>query len=123
MKSYVSMERKVCPVCGAEFDSGAILLDRRLRESMERTTVTGWQLCPEHEALRADGYIALVEARAPAEGETLTMETAYRLGRVVHIRETAFKRVFDLPTRNDQGALVPLMFIDPVAFDRLEAMA
>lgn len=36
MKSHCSIERKVCPICTKEFDSGAILLDRRLRDSMDR---------------------------------------------------------------------------------------
>ena len=45
-KSHVGMEQNVCPVCGKAFDTGTILLDRRLRNSLERKTVTGWSLCP-----------------------------------------------------------------------------
>jgi len=44
MKSHVGMEQKVCPVCGQAFDTGVILLDKRLRNSLERKTVTGWDL-------------------------------------------------------------------------------
>lgn len=47
-KSHVSLEQHVCLVCGARFDTGAVLLDRRLRASMEYQTVTDWGLCPEH---------------------------------------------------------------------------
>ena len=36
-KSHVSLEQHVCLVCGTAFDTGAILLDKRLRASMERT--------------------------------------------------------------------------------------
>jgi len=60
MKSYVSMERKKCGVCGKDYDSGSILLDRRLKESMERHTLTGWGMCEEHQKLKDAGYIAIV---------------------------------------------------------------
>ena len=33
-KSHVSLEQHVCLVCGTAFDTGAILLDKRLRASM-----------------------------------------------------------------------------------------
>ena len=60
-KSHVSLEQHVCLVCGTRFDTGAILLDRRLRASMERHTATGWGLCPEHQKLSDEGFVALVE--------------------------------------------------------------
>ena len=40
MKSYVSLEQAQCPVCGAVFSSGAVLPDKRLKNSMEHHTVT-----------------------------------------------------------------------------------
>jgi hypothetical protein len=60
-KSHVSLERHLCLVCGAEYDTGAILLDRRLRASLDRHTTTGWGLCPEHRRLCDEGFVALVE--------------------------------------------------------------
>lgn len=60
-KSHASLEQHVCLVCGARFDTGAILLDKRLRASMERHTATDWGLCPEHQKLSDDGFVALVE--------------------------------------------------------------
>jgi len=50
-KSYVSLEQRLCLVCGTPFDTGNLLLDRRLRASMERHTVTSWGLCAEHQKL------------------------------------------------------------------------
>jgi len=75
MKSHVGMEQKVCPVCGTAFDTGTILLDKRLRNSLERKTVTGWDLCPEHAKLWKKGYIALVECdpeKSTFTGGTIT---------------------------------------------------
>src|SRR5450830_1148211 len=60
-KSHVSLEQHVCLVCGTRFDTGTILLDRRLRASMEHHTATGWGLCAEHQKLSDDGFVALVE--------------------------------------------------------------
>src|SRR3546814_18826039 len=67
-KSHVSLEQHACLVCGARFDTGAILLDKRLRASMERPTATGWGLCPEHQKLSDDGFVALVECDPQRSG-------------------------------------------------------
>ena len=62
-KSHVSIERGVCSVCGLEYDSGSTLLDKRLRASLETHTTTGWGLCPEHQRLFEDGFVANVIPR------------------------------------------------------------
>ena len=124
MKSYVSLEQKVCMVCGKQFDSGAILLDRRLKESMEHYTVTGSDLCPDDNKRHEEGYVALVEARKPTYGDTLTPGEAYRLGRIAHIREAAFDTIFNnVPARDSHGDLLPLVFIEPDAFDKIEEIS
>lgn len=35
MKSWVSLEQKICAVCVQQYDSGALLLNKRLSESMD----------------------------------------------------------------------------------------
>lgn len=92
-KSHVSMEQKMCPVCGKIFDSGAILLDMQLKESMEHCTVTGYDLCEEHKKLWNDGYIALVVCKNKDTGRSLKMEEADRTGELIHIRKSAFKQI------------------------------
>lgn len=67
-KSHVSLEQHVCLVCDTAFDTGAILLEKRLRQSMERYTATGWGLCPEHQKLSDDGFVALVECDPQRSG-------------------------------------------------------
>lgn len=64
-KSHVSIEQHVCLVCGQAFDTGAVLLDRRLRASMAHHTTTGWDLCPVLHDLDL-GFLA--------EGEHLCLE-------------------------------------------------
>lgn len=119
MKSHVGMEQKVCPVCGQAFDTGAILLDKRLRNTLERKTVTGWDLCPEHAKLWEKGYIALVECdpdKSKLTGGTIKPEDAYRTGRIAHIRKAAAKRIFNVEMTS------PVAFVEPGVVDMLEKM-
>lgn len=95
-KSHVSLEQHVCLVCGKAFDTGTILLDKRLRASMEHHTKTGWGLCPEHQKLADDGFVALVECdpqRSGSPGGRLKPEQAYRTGRLAHLKHHVFAKV------------------------------
>lgn len=122
-KSHVSLEQRVCLVCGTTFDTGSVLLDRRLRASMERHTATGWGLCAEHQRLFDDGYIALVEcdpqrSGLPTAGDKLKPEQAYRTGRLAHVRREAFARLFNMEVRAGQACV----FVDPEAIDWLHGI-
>ena len=120
MKSHVSMEQNVCPVCGTTFDTGAILFDKRLRESMESKTTTGWSFCPEHGRLRDEGYIALVgidDARSTRRANgNYDPSDVYRTGKVAHLRREAAARLFAGMSLGD------IAFCEDEAIDRLEAM-
>ena len=123
-KSYVSMEQHLCVVCATPFDTGSILLDRRLRSSMKRHTTTGWGLCPEHERLHSEGFVALVEcdpqrSGAPSGDGRMKSEQAYRTGRLAHLKRDAFARVFNVVIVADQ----PVVFVEPGVIERLQAMA
>ena len=117
-KSYVSIEKKQCPICGTLHDVG-ILLDRRLKDSMEQYTVTGYDLCPEHKELHEKGFIALVvPAVSPAEGVTrLQVETA-RSGKYLHIKREVLKNIFvNVPAEHIE---LPMLFINEDAFNWFE---
>jgi len=123
-KSHVSLEQNVCVVCGNVFDTGSILLDRRLRNSMEHHTVTGWGLCPEHQKRFDEGYVALVECdpeRSGVSDETTAVkpEQAFRTGRLVHLKRNVFDKVFNVSIKADQTCV----FIDPGVFEKLQSMA
>lgn len=122
-KSHVSLEQHVCLVCGTRFDTGAVLLDRRLRASMERHTATGWGLCPEHQKLSDEGFVALVEcdpqrSGSPAGGGRVKPEQAYRTGRLAHLKREAFAQVFNVPIAADQ----PCVFVEPGVIEQLQTM-
>lgn len=62
-KSYVTMVTNFCPICGKEWNTGELLLDRRLSKRFERTTCTAVGLCEEHKAQVDSGeWVALIEA-------------------------------------------------------------
>lgn len=116
-KSHVSMETAVCPVCGIEHETGAILFDLRLLPSMEGRTATRWAMCPEHKKLFDDGFVAMVEAAAPSASTTaLKQEDARRTGRLMHMKVAVFERLFGAPPR---GGMV---FIEPGVIERVQEM-
>jgi len=93
-KSYVTLEKKVCACCSKEYDTGSLLLDRRLRKSFDMYTVTGIGLCS---TCWKDGYVLLIECDPDKstikDGKTHPND-AYRTGITIHIKLEAFKRVF-----------------------------
>jgi hypothetical protein len=120
-KSHVSLEQRACLVCGVTYDTGSILLDKRLRASMEHYTTTGWGLCAEHQKLSDDGFVALVECdpqRSGSPGDRLKPEQAYRTGRLAHLKRGVFATVFNVPVAADQA----FVFVEPGVIERLEAM-
>lgn len=122
-KSHVSMEQHICLVCGLPFDTGSILLDRRLRASMTQRTTTGWGLCPEHQKLFDDGFVALIEcdpqrSSIAATGASVKPEHAYRTGQIAYLKRHAFANVFNVPVADEQ----PCVFVEPGVIARLNAM-
>ena len=59
-KSYVTLEQNQCFICGEVYDTGTILMDRRLKKSFDKHTITGTGLCPQHQKLAAEDYIACI---------------------------------------------------------------
>ena len=122
-KSHVSLEQHVCLVCGKAFDTGTILLDKRLRASMERHTKTGWGLCPEHQKLSDDGFVALVECDPQRSGSSagsarMKSDQAYRTGRLAHVRRTVFAQVFNVSIDDKQTCV----FVELGVIDQLQSM-
>lgn len=100
-KSYVTLEQHLCEICGTKFDSGAILMDMRLRDKFKHKTLTGYGVCPDCQEKKDEGYIALVgcdESKSPrlANGN-LKQEDAHRTGELIHIRESVWDDIFDCP--------------------------
>jgi RNA polymerase subunit RPABC4/transcription elongation factor Spt4 len=122
-KSFVTIEKKLCPVCAHEHESGSLLLDKKVRPKFDMYTTTGYDLCPECKKKFDDGYLALVvcdieKSKINKEDKTLKMENAHRTGAVVHMKRSAVERMFPgIP------ADLPLMFIDEELGNKLKGYA
>lgn len=92
MKSHVSLEQHQCPICGKVHDTGALLLDKRLRQSLERHTVTGLSPCPEC-AERLKEYVAMIVVARPCR----SLRDADRTGETLWVRREAWSKVFNSP--------------------------
>lgn len=120
-KSHVSMEQHVCVVCGKQFDTGTILLDKRMRATLERHTITGMGMCPAHTEKREQGYVALIECdpeKSDVSGNTARPDKVWRTGNVVHLKREAWERIFDTPVPENMVA-----FIEPDVVAILEKMS
>ena len=121
-KSWVTLEQHRCIVCGKNYDTGSLLLDKRLRDTFEHHTLTGTGLCPEHEKLHKEGYVALVEIdplKSHAGGRTiLKPDEVWRNGVLMHMKRTVARDVFNAEVPDTQ----PMMFIDAEVTAKLKSM-
>lgn len=120
MKSHVSIAQGICPICGTTHDTGEILLDKHLRDSMEMHTITGWHICPECKSKTDQGYIRLVEID-PAKSTVrpngnIDPEGAFRTGLIMDVRKEVFQKIFNVP------ATQSFVFIDPEVTSALMKM-
>lgn len=120
MTSHVPMEQHQCMVCGNVFDTGVVLMDKRLKKSMKMHTVTGMGLCPAHQKLFDDGYIALVECdetKSTPHGIKLDSKDAFRTGTIAHIRRTTAKQAFNIPISEH-----PMVFVERGVIEALRGL-
>lgn len=111
-KSFVSLEQKACFVCLKPYDTGTVLLNTRLCDTLEHHTLTGLgELCPDCAKKKREGYVALIGAR---HAETLEGRT----GDVMHMREDAFKAMFDIPIPEKR-----VCYVEPELVEHLKKLA
>ena len=117
-KSHVGILHHICLVCAHKSTEDEILLDLRLRSSLEQDNYQYTEeFCPKCEKLRDDNYIALVGVRNPVDqGETLQPGEADRTGEILHIKSEVFAHIFDCPVP-PQG----LAFVEQEVIDMLKS--
>lgn len=124
-KSHVSMESKVCPICGHTHQHDCrILLDSTLKDSLERETVTGFSLCEDCQKHSDNGMLALVEID-PSKSELTSTEdpditiakaeNVHRTGTVVLIPLALAKDLF----KSSEAIKSPLIYIDAGGLDEV----
>ena len=118
-KSYVSIAQKVCIVTGNLYDSKEILIDKRMKNSMEHKTTVGMGICPEVEEFFAKGYVALIEIDPAKSGggndKKLSPKDAYRTGNIAYLKRDVLKELFTVPLEDSQN----IVYIDEKIFQHL----
>ena len=117
-KSHVAMEQKMCLVTGKLYDTGSILLDRRMKDTLEQPTVTGWGLCPEVQEKLDNGYVAFIgidPEKSTIKNNKITKEDAYRTGKILYIRRSVLPNIINIPIPED----MQFMFIDDAALEQV----
>jgi hypothetical protein len=125
-KSFVTMEQHQCLVCGKNYDTGALLMDMRLRDTFERVTVTDFGLCEDCDTQAKQGFIALVEidpakSGGPDHNKRVKPSSAYRTGNTAWLRREVAERIFpgNLMPEEDR----PVVFVEPGSIQMLEWLA
>lgn len=119
-KSYVTMETHRCKVCGKEYQTNNILMDKKLENKFENNTCTGWGLCPEHQTQYDEGYIALIgvdREKSKVKDDTISPSHAYRTGRICHVKKSAFSKIFNVDFDIED---LELTFVEDAVLDQLE---
>jgi len=116
-KSYVTVEQHICPVCGVEHDSGAILMDRRMRDRFEHTTLTGYSLCDVHQKQNDEGYVFLIGAIPKGvhsdRKSNFKEDDVTRTGELVSIKRHVAEQLFNCE-------VAPMMYVEPAAVKKIQ---
>lgn len=91
-KSHVGLGHHLCPVCLTRTEE-VVLLDKCLKETLERDNFLGWEMCKEHKEQTDNDYVHIIIINNP-ESSDVNLYTADRTGITVAIRRTAFKEIF-----------------------------
>jgi hypothetical protein len=91
-----------------------------MRTIPKKNTVTGYGLCPEHQKLYDEGYVALVECDAtemPAVGSSVAPGKEHRTGLVAHVRRSVLPYIFDVEIPEK----LPMFFVEQGVIAQLQA--
>lgn len=109
-KSHVGMGFLVCPVTG-EKHSESVLLDKNMKERLEKENFMGYSYCPEVAAKIAEGYVCLIEIKnEPKKGPTeqVSLRDADRTGVYCFIKKELAKEMFAIT-----GKIEEIQFVSP----------
>lgn len=71
-KSFVGLGFTVCPFCGKENEENCVLLDSRMKNTLDRRNFMGFALCEEHKAV-AKNYDAVCLFALDRDGDSIKL--------------------------------------------------
>lgn len=95
-KSHVGMGHNICPICTKKH-SEAVLIDKRLKNTLTKDMFMGWEFCPEHKEQEEDGYVFLIGIDEEKSEEPYMINTVYRTGSIVAVKKAMVDTLFDKP--------------------------
>ena len=108
-KSYVGMAVHYCPYCQKNHPTGEILIDRRMKKSLQRETSTGVSLCKDCKKVLDDqDGVLLVGATRKGLNTMLN-------GSIIGLKREAFEAIIT-DMQIPEGRLI---FADPEVVDML----
>lgn len=113
--NYVAKGIATCPVCGQEH-TNSVLIKKRWSGKPLEDQKTGYQMCPEHQKLFDDGYIALVEIDETKSDQQNGV--FWRTGNVIHLKRHIFDEIFDI----DVSSEMPICHVDSEVMQILQEM-
>ena len=119
-KSHVSIGQLLCICTGQLFDSGEILLDKRLEKSLEHKTTTGWGISPEPQEHIDKGFVVLVgidPEKSEVVDDGIAPEGAHRTGDIAYMKKEAFMMMFNLDVCKDVN------FVEDGVIEHLKTLA
>jgi hypothetical protein len=84
--------------------SETVLIDTRLKPTLESKNYTGYAMCDEHAEQIKAGYIALVEVSNTEPVHMLN--DAQRTGQIAMVRREVWDKLFDMPVPPQNLAFV-----------------
>jgi len=117
-KSFVTLEKKVCVICGHEHETNALLLDTHLRKKFEKYTTTGYDHCEDCQKKLDDHFIAMVEvSNSPSTDQsTMKKEDANRTGVIVWVKNYVAAEIFNVEIKT------PMVFVEPKVVEFLKTL-
>lgn len=100
-KSHVGMGFLVCPVTGDKHYE-SVLLDKQMKESLDKDNFLGYAYCPEVAEKIAEGYVCLIEVKntnpddAKDVESKLSLKNADRTGSYVFIKKELAQEMFEV---------------------------
>lgn len=118
-KSHVGMVYRLCPITGEEWETGEILLDKKMKKSLKRKNIVGYGFAPKVQEQLDKGFVVLLEidpnkSKSPTKGNTLSITDVYKTGRLIYLKKQVAKDILGIKDH------IEMSFIDKKVFEFLE---